>query len=63
MSNYTVSPNDGFSAPGKWTVWHAPSITRLSEHETQREAKAAVKRYEAADSRRAAAAEAGRRHD
>lgn len=56
MSNYTISANDGFSDPRKWTVWHAPSITRLSDHDTERQAKAAVRNYEAADARRAKAA-------
>lgn len=53
MSNYTIAPNDGFGDPRKWSVWHAITVTRLSEHDTERQAKAAVKRYETADAKRA----------
>lgn len=38
-----------------WEVWHTPSITRMSTHCSEREAKAQVRNYEAADMRRAAA--------
>lgn len=54
MSKYTITENDGtFGAGGTWSVWLTGTMTRMSSHETRREAKAAVKRYEAADARRA----------
>lgn len=49
---YIVSPPDGFGSDGKWCVWHADSLIRMSDHDSEREANAAVKRYEAADLRR-----------
>jgi riboflavin biosynthesis pyrimidine reductase len=54
MNDYTITENDGtFGARGTWSVWLTGKMVRMSSHETRREAKAAVKRYEAADARRA----------
>ena len=55
-SDYSVS-REAFDYPGNetpWEVWHNPSITGMSSHATRKQAMAAVKRYEAADIRRAA---------
>lgn len=54
MQTYSITKNDGFARSDfAWSVWHQPSITRLSDHATERDAKAAVRNYEAADARRA----------
>lgn len=50
--NYTIIEHS-VAAGGGYGVWMRDRAVRLSNHDTKRGAKAAVKRYEAADARRA----------
>lgn len=49
--NYTIIEHS-VAAGGGYGVWYSDRAVRLSTHDTKREAKEAVKRYEAADLRR-----------
>lgn len=52
-NEYTISENDGtFGARGTWSVWLSGKMVRMSSHPNEASARAARRRYEAADARR-----------